>query len=371
VNPGSTALREALRTCISKGLTFAAFREPGRPVRLMAQRSPAMAHLDAAALEAMEAVFVAAPFVSESGAMGILRPDAVLEFGRSHPDPGILEGFEGASPREARISEHMPRTVYTTVVEAAKAAINGGGLRKVVLSRTMSVPLDPALLPDLFLRMVEDQPGAFVCMHRGPEQGLWLGASPERLLRVEGESVLVDAIAGTLPVYQAPSEAAAWGEKERDEQRMVTEGILATFERLGMREVRTQGPEVLVAGRVAHLRTLVSAPREGIRMAGLARELHPSPAVCGTPTDAARAFILAHEPHDRGLYAGFWGPWRMDGRTELFVNIRSLRVVGKDAVLYVGGGITAASDAAREWEETEQKALTLRSPIEALRSPVS
>jgi isochorismate synthase len=95
--------------------------------------------------------------------------------------------------------------------------------------------------------------------------------------------------------------------------------------------------------------------------------LHPTPAVCGVPTDRARAFIQRHEAHARDLYCGFWGPWNPDGRTELFVNIRCLRATEHGALLYIGAGITKDSDPQLEWEETERKATTWTAPIKALK----
>ncbi|MBK6368352.1 MAG: chorismate-binding protein [Flavobacteriales bacterium] len=70
----------------------------------------------------------------------------------------------------------------------------------------------------------------------------------------------------------------------------------------------------------------------------------------------ARQVIHDLEARERELYAGFWGPWSADGRMELFVNIRCMRLFSDKAQLHVGAGITAGSVAEQEWEETEHKA---------------
>jgi isochorismate synthase len=101
-------------------------------------------------------------------------------------------------------------------------------------------------------------------------------------------------------------------------------------------------------------------------LSDLVLALHPTPAVCGTPRPAAQAFIEAHETHDRALYAGFWGPWCPDGRTELFVNIRCMRVQYNEATVFAGAGITTGSDAGKEWQETGAKADVLLSAIARL-----
>ena len=92
--------------------------------------------------------------------------------------------------------------------------------------------------------------------------------------------------------------------------------------------------------------------------------LHPTSAVCGTPRDAAFAFIQQHETHDRELYSGFLGPVNIDGdgkgpATGIFVHIRCMKLEGKLATLYAGAGLTEDSEPEREWLETDMKCQTL------------
>ena len=136
--------------------------------------------------------------------------------------------------------------------------------------------------------------------------------------------------------------------------------------------MHASAPETIDAGPVQHLRTTVEGDLHGLPLGDVALALHPTPAVCGTPREAARAVIARVEAHQRGLYTGFWGPWSADGRTALYVNLRCLQVFHDRASLFVGAGITAGSDAHAEWEETTQKASTWSLPIEALgRGPVT
>ncbi|MEX1132366.1 MAG: chorismate-binding protein, partial [Flavobacteriales bacterium] len=241
-----------------------------------------------------------------------------------------------------------------------------GELRKVVLARTVTVQFDPVLLPALFMEALERRPKAFVCLMNCPEFGTWLGASPERLIHAENDLVTVDSIAGTQAWESAPKNAEQWGAKERDEQELVTNGIRDVLERHSVQDLRTGDPSVLQAGPVAHLHTRLQGRLGKGTLAQLAQALHPTPAVCGTPREAALRFILEHEPHDRGLYAGYWGPWQIDGTTTLHVNIRCLQAFEHTVNIHVGGGITAGSKAEDEWQETEQKACTWTAPMEAL-----
>jgi isochorismate synthase len=137
---------------------------------------------------------------------------------------------------------------------------------------------------------------------------------------------------------------------------VVTKSIAGAFIDLGARTIVIEGPEVLPTAHVAHLRTRITATMEGRSIEDLVDALHPTPAVCGLPVEAALERISQWEDRDRELYAGFWGPWSADGRMELFVNIRCMRLFHDRAELHVGAGITAGSDPAREWEETEHKA---------------
>ncbi|MCK4992953.1 MAG: chorismate-binding protein, partial [Bacteroidales bacterium] len=87
--------------------------------------------------------------------------------------------------------------------------------------------------------------------------------------------------------------------------------------------------------------------------------MHPTPAVAGQPKEDAINFIKQLEPHDRDYYTGFLGPMSTHGETDLFVNLRCMKVTPDYISLYVGGGITLESDPAEEWNETCLKALSL------------
>jgi len=74
--------------------------------------------------------------------------------------------------------------------------------------------------------------------------------------------------------------------------------------------------------------------------------------------------ILNNEKHDRAYYTGFLGPLNMDNKSHLFVNLRCLQLFNRKYVLYSGAGITASSVAEREWEETDNKMMTMLNVME-------
>ena len=82
--------------------------------------------------------------------------------------------------------------------------------------------------------------------------------------------------------------------------------------------------------------------------------MHPTPAVGGVPTKKAIQFIKEKETHNRAFYTGFFGPISNE-EFQLFVNLRCAQWKPDAVLLYAGAGITALSDPALEWEETQKK----------------
>lgn len=358
-------LREALARCITKRLTFAAFRLPGQPVRIWAQRNPETEQAALAALSAMERVFITAPFCLQAGSIPYIKAEVQLEFDGTGADISALEACTGTDDETGTAQAPTTEEDFLANVEAGARACASGNLRKVVLSRVKNADILPERWPELFAWAMQDNPHTLVALCHTPEHGLWMGASPERLVKAAGDHVRVDSIAATRPADAVPPTVQDWGPKEVDEQGQVTTYVQELLSGLGLRNVTADGPRVLKAGPVAHLHTILEAELGKVPLMDLVVRLHPTPAVGGAPKEAAHRFILKHEKHDRSLYTGFWGPWNLDGATELFVNLRCMRHQAGQTQLLVGAGITAGSDAPMEWIETERKAHTWLRALEA------
>ena len=135
------------------------------------------------------------------------------------------------------------------------------------------------------------------------------------------------------------------------------------MQRNGCQNIETGDTRTIEAGSVQHLKTTISAQLNSTdQLFTLVSELHPTPAVGGLPKNAAIELILDKESYDRKYYTGFLGPVTKN-LSQLFVNLRCLEVLGDSVCLYVGAGITAASDPEAEWEETKLKAQTLLSVL--------
>ncbi|SHJ61138.1 isochorismate synthase [Hymenobacter daecheongensis DSM 21074] len=273
-------------------------------------------------------------------------------------------------------SQPLPHTAtqseYAALVETGVEAIRSGEVLKVVSSRAARRPL-PAGFDALraFESLCQRYPQAFVSLVSAPGAGTWLGASPEVLVTIDEAGIFrTMALAGTQPLTPGmlPSQAI-WRQKEIEEQALVSRYIVSCFKQLRLREYDETGPRTAVAGELLHLRTdfavnlrTVPFPTLGTDMLRL---LHPTSAVGGMPRQAALEFLHRHEGYDRAYYSGFLGPVNLPQRgvARLFVNLRCLQLRPPEAVLYAGTGLTADSDPAREWSETEMKLSTVAAAL--------
>ena len=242
-------------------------------------------------------------------------------------------------------------------VTAALAAIASGRVGKVVLARQVHArfthPLDPVAV---LRRLQADEPTCAVFAHR-QAGGVFLGASPELLVRRRGDRVVSHPLAGTSAADDAAVVALVASTKEQAEHRTVAEAVA---DRLAAWCDELQVPKAPTPVRlhgVAHLGTRITGRlhQPAADALTLAAALHPTPAVAGVPTGAALALITDLEDEGRGFYAGpvGWVDARGDG--ELLVAIRSATVAGNRAVAYGGAGIVAGSAPDRELAETAAK----------------
>ncbi|MEX1141040.1 MAG: isochorismate synthase [Thermoleophilaceae bacterium] len=268
------------------------------------------------------------------------------------PDPAIRPRVAGAAP-----PSH-----YEEAVRRAVERIHAGDLEKVVLAREVDVhaagPIDPAPILDA-LR------GAFpacYCYCVGTPELALVGASPELLVRRDGERAQTVALAGTTRRSADPAVDDHLGEqllrsdKDRGEQRIVSERIERTLGPVSLWVAAADEPVLVKVQNVQHLATPIRAqlaqPVPVLELAGL---LHPTPAVGGEPHAAAEPLIPALEGLDRGWYSGAvgWTDLAEDG--ELCVALRCALLRDDVARLYAGCGIVADSVPADELAETEVK----------------
>ncbi|HBS11966.1 MAG TPA: isochorismate synthase [Flavobacteriaceae bacterium] len=226
--------------------------------------------------------------------------------------------------------------------------------KKVVLSRKLEVDKDVFELLKVFKKLLLTYKNAMVYVWFHPKVGLWLGATPETLLKVKENKFSTMALAGT-QAYKG-SLVVDWQTKELQEQQFVTDYIVEKLKgKLTVSDVKT-----IKAGSLVHLCTSISGSlSQQFLLKGLITLLHPTPAVCGFPQQEAKTFILNNEYYNREFYTGFFGEINMVATSSLFVNLRCMQVLKKSIVIYIGGGITKDSNPEKEWEETVAKSKTM------------
>lgn len=258
------------------------------------------------------------------------------------------------------------KSEFVSLVEKGIDAIEKGVLDKVVLSRRKTVNLPPDFeIVNTFQRLCDAYNHAMISFVAIPDIGSWLGASPELLVQVEDGAIFKTiALAGTKPLDgNINIKSVAWTQKEIEEQALVERYIISCFKKIRLREYDEHGPKTVVAGNLMHLKSdftvdmnATGFPQLGSTMLQL---LHPTSAVCGMPLEASLDFLKRNEGYDREFYAGYLGPINYNNNTNIFVNLRCMKLTGDKAILFSGAGVTCDSNPEAEWEETELKYNTL------------
>jgi isochorismate synthase len=271
---------------------------------------------------------------------------------------------------EFRAAAHAPPAFYRASVEQALRAIAAGDLEKVVLARAVRLasaggfPVESILDT---LRRVHPSCASFAVARPG---ATFLGAAPERLLRLEGRRVETAALAGSARRGRSPEEDARLGrqlcesKKEQAEHEVVVRALREALGETCDEIAVPEAPQLLRLEGIQHLETpLVGTLRGEASVLELAGSLHPTPAVAGEPQLAALAWIAQREEFERGWYAGAIGVVRHDDGGEFCVALRSALLRGETAHLFAGAGIVAGSDPDAELRETRLK---LRAMLGAL-----
>jgi menaquinone-specific isochorismate synthase len=266
------------------------------------------------------------------------------------------------APDEFDLRPSMSHAEWKQTVADAVDTIRGGQLTKVVLARRVDVVANrPFVVAEVLSRLTALYPACMIFHVEG-----FIGASPELLVRREGDRFASHPLAGTVARSgdRAADDALSAGlmasPKERWEHRIVIDQLGAALAPWCQHLDVPETPSVLGLRNVSHLATLITgrlAERAGRLPTALdlVRAICPTAAVGGHPTDGALAYIDAVEGFDRGPYAGpvGWVDARGDGAWAL--GIRSARIDGQRASMYAGVGVVGDSDPVAELAETQLK----------------
>jgi isochorismate synthase len=282
-----------------------------------------------------------------------------------------LSGTASAGPVLLRLIDERPdRATWDRTVGLFAGAVGRGRIDKVVLARravydaTAELDVTAALR---HLARTAPESTTFAFTRNG---SIFLGATPERLVRTVGRAFETTAIAGSAPRGRDAADDARLAaallasEKEREEHAVVVDTLRSGLTPIVDDLHIAATPAVLPLRHLQHLVTPISGTtHDEAGLLALAERIHPTPAVGGAPRDVALAMIDEHEGFDRGWYAGPIGRLSADGDGELMVALRCGIVAGPQATLFAGCGIVADSEPEREWAES---GLKLRTMVAAL-----
>jgi isochorismate synthase len=295
--------------------------------------------------------------VNVGSAHASLQPRALA---LSHPVRGTAEIGNGG-----------PKA-YCDRVERALEQIRSGALHKVVIAREVHVTASISIDPIAWLVALRERFPACTLFAVGDGDAVFLGASPERLVRIHGDTVETAAIAGTAPRGASQSADRELGEalrrsvKDCEEHALVVRHLQgALTECCDEVRVATE-PRLLKTRAVQHLCTELSArrrPQSPVSLLELVSLLHPTPAVGGSPREPALRWLAEHESIERGWFAGPVGFLQANGDGEFVVALRSALVRAQHATAWAGAGIVARSDPRAEFTETELKLRTVLGPL--------
>jgi len=261
-----------------------------------------------------------------------------------------------------RVVSAMPPEHYEGAVARAVERIRAGALEKVVLAREVQVHAPQVHDPAAVLGALRDGfPECYVyAVGRG--DATFVGATPELLVRRDGERASTVALAGSTRRSADPAvddhlgEALLRSDKDREEQAIVTRRIAHALRPHSVWVTHAPEPVLVRIANIQHLATPIRAQlSQPVGAMALAAVLHPTPAVGGEPFAAAAPLIPQLEGFDRGWYAGPVGWTDANGDGELCVALRCALLRGPVAHCYAGVGVVRDSVPAAELAETEVK----------------
>jgi len=304
--------------------------------------------------------FVFAPFNLERGILQIPLEFSEVVNCKDVPTTINREGLANI------IEDEKDKKVHVALISKTIAKIKTAKAQKIVVSRKKEVPLQNFNFVKLCDSLFSKYSLAYRYIWYHPETAIWCGATPEVLIKTKGTSFSTMALAGTQKVDG--KSIIFWEQKEKSEQQWVVDAIVENLldktTALNISKTQTH-----IAGNLAHLRTDIRGEFTTNKHAlkKVVETLHPTPAICGTPRKAAQLFIAVNETYDREFYTGFLGVTNSEvQQTQLFVNLRCVKIEGNLATLYAGGGITEDSIPDAEWDETHNKLQTMAKVLQPL-----
>tara|TARA_B100000965_G_scaffold172161_1_gene143790 strand:- start:569 stop:1969 length:1401 start_codon:yes stop_codon:yes gene_type:complete len=255
------------------------------------------------------------------------------------------------------------KSQYRDALAKGIELINTGDLDKLVLATRQFLflrkPLDPLKLLSR-LRVQQTNSCRFLWQKNNDES--FFGASPERLISLNKNYLIIDALAGTAKKNDDGKELLS-SSKDLREHHFVVKSILEQLLRNGVQASHHSQPKLMTQGHLIHLHTLIQAYVKDKSPLSLVEVLHPTPAVAGLPLSKSLSWLRALEPFDRQTYASPVGWIDKNQNSEFRVAIRYGHVRGRKLELFAGAGLVKGSTVEGEMQEVALKFEVLRNQL--------
>jgi len=263
-------------------------------------------------------------------------------------------------PKLSKKIKHSPdHPKWFKIFSSLQNEIKKENLQKVVLARKTLCDFEATIIgEDVFEKLLQGQEYGYSYFFAHNSQACFFGNSPELFFRRDGRQIISSSIAGT--IHYDESNISNLNEffhstKENNEHNFVTKFIKEKFIELCEAGVEVSQKEILSFKKLKHLYQKISGIlKHGIDDNSIIENLHPTPALGGSPIDKAIEFQRNNEGFDRGIYGGLVGYISIE-KTELAVAIRCALAIKNKMFLYAGGGVVARSKAINEWQEINYK----------------
>ncbi|MEA5535145.1 isochorismate synthase [Crocosphaera sp. XPORK-15E] len=251
---------------------------------------------------------------------------------------------------------------FKASVASALNSIKANHFHKLVLAHALDLksPTDFSLINCLNNLRIS-YPDCYVFALNNGQGNCFIGASPERLISIQNQQLVTDALAGSSPRGKNKKNDDYLGqnllksEKERREHQVVIDCITHRLFALGLTP-QISPLKLLKLSNIQHLWTpIYTQLSPHIHPLEIVAKLHPTPAVSGFPTEITCEEIQRYETFERGLYAAPLGWIDYQGNSEFIVGIRSALISGNHARLYAGAGIVEGSEPDKELAEIQLK----------------
>ncbi|WP_238784438.1 chorismate-binding protein [Blattabacterium cuenoti] len=241
---------------------------------------------------------------------------------------------------------------YKNLIKKAIRYIKNGFFKKVVVSRILKISFRNFSLKRTFQKLIFSYPNAFITLWYDLYHGIWIGASPELLIKSYNKELKTISLAGT--VFEKKN---FWTKKELEEHKIVTEYIINLLNTYSG-NIFVEKTRIINMGHLFHLKTPINFSFfNQPDYYEFLKKMHPTPSICGYPKKKSLDFIKKNEEYKRNFYTGYMGTVDNKMNMELYLNLRCAKInmSKKEISLYAGSGITKQSNADSEYIETENK----------------